>query len=182
MNEQTLIPDPLTPDPLSLDQALLQRSKAAQEIIDVDEPVIKLVIFELGGEWFAFLGEAIREILSQVEIFFVPGCPPSLEGVINVRGDIESVIRLSELLGKPVTEPAASSVILLGVGGGMHSGIRADRVVDVLDMAQSAIQPPPATLPEQLRRIVSGVTQYRNNPVVLLDLNRIFEEYQRGAG
>lgn len=171
-----------TSDALTLDQALLRRSATSREIIDVDEPVIKLVIFELGGEWFAFPGAAIREILSQVEVFFVPGCPASLEGVINVRGDIESVIRLSELLGKPVSEPAPTSVILLGVGGGMHSGIRADRVVDVLDIAQSAVQPPPATLPEHLRHLVSGVTQHQNVPVVLLDLNRIFEEYQRGAG
>lgn len=172
MNEQTL----------TLDQALLMRSEASQEIINVDEPVIKLVIFELGGEWFALPGEAIREILPQVDVHFVPGCPPSLEGVINVRGDIESVIRLSELLGKPLAEPAAASVILRGVGGGMRSGIRVDRVVDVLDKVQSAIQPSPATLPEHLRHIVSGLTQHQSNPVVILDLNRIFEDYQRGLG
>jgi purine-binding chemotaxis protein CheW len=168
---------------LTLDQVLIQRRDSSQEIVDVDEPSVKLVIFELGGEWFAFPGEAIREILPQVDIFFVPGCPSSLEGVINVRGDIESVIRLAELLGKPVAEtPPPSSSILRGVGCGMHSGIRVDRVVDVLDVVQSAIQPPPATLPEHMRRIVSGLMRHQDKPVAILDLNRIFEDYHRGLG
>jgi purine-binding chemotaxis protein CheW len=165
-----------------LDKILSLRREASAEIVNVDEPTVKLVIFELGGEWFAFPGEAIREILPQVDIFFVPGCPSSLEGVINVRGDIESVIRLAELLGKPITEASATSSILRGQGGGMHSGIRVDRVVDVLDVVQSAIQPPPATLPEHMRRIVSGLMRHQGTPVAILDLNRIFEDYHRGLG
>jgi purine-binding chemotaxis protein CheW len=165
-----------------LDKILSLRREASAEIVNVDEPMVKLVIFELGGEWFAFPGEAVREILPQVDIFFVPGCPPSLEGVINVRGDIESVISMAGLLGKALTQTAPTSSILRGQGGGMHSGIRVDRVVDVLDVAQSAIQPPPTTLPEHMRRIVSGLMQHQDMPVVILDLNLIFEDYHRGLG
>lgn len=165
-----------------LDKILSLRREASAEIVNVDEPTVKLVIFELGGEWFAFPGEAVREILPQVDIFFVPGCPSSLEGVINVRGDIESVISMAGLLGKVVTQTAPTSSILRGQGGGMHSGIRVDRVVDVLDVVQSAIQPPPTTLPEHMRRIVSGLMQHQDMPVVILDLNRIFEDYHRGLG
>ncbi len=165
-----------------LDKILSLRREASAEIVNVDEPTLKLVIFELGGEWFAFPGEAIREILPQVDIFFVPGCPASLEGVINVRGDIESVIGLAELLGKPAAHTAQPSSILRGHGGGMHSGIRVERVVDVLDVVQSAIQPPPSTLPEHMRHIVSGLMRHQEVPVVILDLNRIFEDYHRGLG
>jgi len=163
-----------------LDKVLSLRSSV--EIVNVDEPMVKLVVFELDGECFAFPGEAIAEIMPATDVYFIPGCPPSLEGVINVRGDIESVIRLSELLGKPAADPASSSSILRGQGAGMHSGIRVDRVVDVLDVVQSAIQAPPATLPEHLRRIVSGLMRYQDTPVVILDLDRLFEDYQRGLG
>jgi purine-binding chemotaxis protein CheW len=141
-----------------------------------------LVIFELCREWFAFPGEAIREILRPTTVYFVPGCPASLEGVINVRGDIESVVRLAELLGKPASDRTSMSSILRGQGGGMRSGIRVDRVVDVLDVVQSAIQPTPTTLPEHMRRIVSGVMRYQDVPVAILDLNQIFADYLRGLG
>ncbi|MFI3118530.1 MAG: chemotaxis protein CheW [Methylococcaceae bacterium] len=165
-----------------LDKILDLRQTASSEIVNVDEPTVKLVIFELSGECFAFPGEAIREIMPAVNVYFVPGCPPSLEGVINVRGNIESVIRLAELLGKPAADPAPNSSILRGQGGGMRSGIRVDRVVDVLDVVQSAIQAPPTTLPEHMRPIVSGLLWHQDTPVVMLDLNRIFEDYQRGRG
>lgn len=165
-----------------LDKILSLRRAASTEIVNVDEPTVKLVIFELGGDWYAFPGDAIREILPPAEVYFVPGCPPSLEGVINVRGDIESVIRLAELLGKPMTDPASTSMILRGSGGGMRSGIRVDRVVDVLDVVQSSIQPPPAALPENMRRHVSGLTLHQGLPVAILDIARLFEDYHRGLG
>ncbi len=166
----------------NLNQMLSLRRELSSEIINVDEESIKLVVFELAGDWFAFPGENISEILPKVEVFFVPGCPATLEGVINVRGDIESVITLSELLGKPATEVTATSSILRGHGGGMRSGIRVDRVIDVLDVVQSAIQPPHTKLPEHMRQIVTGLMKHQDKPVAILDLKRIFENYRSGLG
>ena len=164
----------------TLDQILRQRHGARQEVVNVDERMVKLVIFALGPHWFAFHGTHIREILAQAVVHFVPGCPPSLEGVINVRGDIESVIRLRAVLGLPEVKVAASSRILLGEAGAMRSGIRVDRVEEVLDVLQSAIQAPPHTLPEHLRPIVLGIVMYREHLVHLLDLERIFADYRAG--
>lgn len=167
---------------LTLDQVLTQRREANQEIVNVDEPAAKLVIFRLHEDWFAFYGNKIREILSQVEVFFVPGCPASLEGVINVRGDIESVIALHELLRLPQSAAARASSVLLGSGGGMTSGIRVDQVIDVVDVPQSSIHAPPANLPEHLRPLVCGVLRFKEKPVAVLDLDRIFSDYGNGLG
>jgi purine-binding chemotaxis protein CheW len=166
----------------NLDKMLSLRRERSSEIVNVDEASVKLVIFELAGDWFAFQGENISEILPGVDVFFVPGCPASLEGVINVRGDIDSVIRLSELLGKPLTDTTAASSILRGHSKSMRSGIRVDRVIDVLDVVQSAIQPPHASLPEHMRHIVTGFMKHQDKPVALLDLERIFEDYRNGLG
>jgi len=166
----------------SLDQILAKRQTSNKEIVNVDEPMIKLVIFALGDDWFAFHGDRIREILTKASIFFVPGCPGSLEGVINVRGDIESVIRLNELLQVPLPEGTTSSAILLGSGVAMNSGIRVDRVVDVIDTPQSFIQPPPSNLPEQMRPFVSGLLRFKERPVSVLDLEQIFSQYVKGLG
>ncbi len=165
----------------TLDQVLSGRREAQQDIVNVDEPAVKLVIFELGPDWFAFHGERVSEILAHAEVFFVPGCPPSLEGVINVRGDIASVIRLHEMLHLPGSN-AANSSILIGHGGGISSGIRVDRIVDVVDVAQSSIQPPPATLSDHLRPLVLGVLRFQEQPVTLLDLDALFADYERGLG
>lgn len=166
----------------NLEQILAKRQLARKEIVNVDEPVIKLVIFALGDDWFAFHGERIREILAKATLYFVPGCPASLEGVINVRGDIESVIRLNELLQVPVPEAGRQPAILLGSGAAMNSGISVDAVIDVIDIPQSLIQPPPANLPEQLRPYTSGLLHFKEKAVTVLNLEQIFSQYVQGLG
>ena len=47
-------------EPSALDQILQVRRAASTEIVSPDEQTVKLVIFEIGGEWFAFPGDAIR--------------------------------------------------------------------------------------------------------------------------
>ncbi|MCF8210200.1 MAG: chemotaxis protein CheW [Rhodoferax sp.] len=166
----------------ALDQVLEQRQSTSHDIVNVDEPVTKLVIFSLGDAWFAFHGDRIREILSHAEVFFVPGCPASLEGVINVRGDIESVIQPHSLLHLPTAARERGTCILLAQGGGMRSGIRVDRVVDVIDVPNSRIAVPPGTLAEPMRQLALGVLEFKKQSVVLLDLDKMFADYARGLG
>lgn len=163
----------------TLAEALRQRAAIQREVVDVDEPVVKLVIFALGDAWFAFRGEHIREIIGEAPVFFVPGCPESLEGVINVRGDIASVIGLAALLGRGGSG-SAGKTILLGEAAGIFSGLRVDRVIEVVDLPQSVLQAPPANLGEPLARLVTAVLQFDGRPVSLLGLDVLLSEYVRG--
>lgn len=165
---------------MSLEQILSQRQTEAGHVVTLDEPMIKLVIVSLGDQWFAFHGDRIKEVLSDIQVFFLPGCPSSLEGVINVRGDIESVVRLRALLGLPEAPADAPSRILLGQAESMRSGIRVDRVEDVVDIAQSVLREPPHTIPDHLRPIVTGILTFQEHVVHLLDLDRMFGDYRAG--
>lgn len=169
-----------------LAQILAQQQAQLQGIIDVDEPVIKLVVFRLSEQNFAFTGGAIKEILSGTEtVFFVPGMPPSVEGVINVRGDIESVIQLHTLLQLPnelEKNTLHLSSILLAQGEQMHSALRVDQLLDVIDVAQSAVQPVPDALPEYLQAYVTGLLQLNGLAVAVLDIDALFNAWQQGQG
>jgi purine-binding chemotaxis protein CheW len=167
-----------------LQQLLDQRQQQEQEIVDVDEPLVKLVIFSLGKRHFAFPGSAVREVLPGNEsVYWVPGMPASVEGVMNVRGDIVSVIRLHDLLqlSSGSDKPAMAS-ILLGQGGGMHSGLRVDQLVDVVDVPESQIQLAPENLPEHMQPYITGLLDFQGLAVALLDLDALFAAWQRGAG
>jgi len=166
----------------TLEEVLAERHTMSRETVIIETPMIQLVFFTLGTDWFAFHGEKVREILVAPEIFFIPGGPPSLEGVINVRGDIESVIRFDDLLQRPAPVRTGTATLLLGRAGAMTSGIRVDRVTDVAEVPQDNIQPPPSNLPEAVRPFVSGVLRHRDHTVTLLDMEGLFQAYLQGMG
>jgi len=170
----------------ALSQLLAQRAGSDQGIIDVDVPMLKVVIFTLGDDLFAFPGRQVREILPLQRIWFVPGCPSSVEGVIDIRGDICSVLRLAELIGidqrADGAAPRAGGAILLGHAGGMESGLRVDLVMDVVDVIEADILTPSETLPAQLEHVVTGFfersTGTGSHSVLLLDMGRLFDAWR----
>lgn len=169
-----------------LDQLLNEQTTNRQEIVDVDEPLIKLVIFKLAEQYFAFAGRSIVEVLPGDEaVYFLPGMPASVEGVMNVRGDIESVIHLHELLqlSQPTNKAASpGSSLLLGKGKTMRSGLRVDQLLDVIDIPESQLQTPPDALPEHLQPFVSSLLSFNGLIVTVLDLDAVFAAWLAGQG
>ena len=144
-----------------------------EDVVDVDEERVKLVVFYLGGDLFAFHGSDVREILAPMRIFPVPGSPEHILGVINVRGDIESVVSINRFFGLPPAEPTPKSRIPIAEKGGIRSGILVDGVFDVVDFPVASISPPLATLDRSWRDLVAGETALGGAGVTLLDLGEI---------
>lgn len=168
-------PDEHSADADELDQLLERRRLAANRVVDVETARIKLVIFVIGETLLALPARSLVEILPLTPIHFVPGCPPALEGVINVRGDIASVLSLGDLLAIDHVPSIRGAAILLGQRKDIRSGLRVDRVEDVLDVTEESIQHPPDSLPEPLRGSATGVFEHLGQVVILLDLDRVFQ-------
>lgn len=167
--------------PATLESILTQRRQATQTPVNVDEAGIELVIFQIQTRHYALRGPMVREILAEATVYPVPGAPASMEGIINVHGDVESVITLHELLRLPEpATPTRQSRILISRGTAMTSGIRVDAVLDVTTLPLSALQPAPEGLPETLRPYIQHLFHYAQTPVMLLDLDRLFADYAQG--
>lgn len=154
-----------------LAQARKRREEA--RIIEVEEEKIKLVIFSLAGDFYAFAGEDIKEILRVEKIAFVPGSPQIILGVINVRGDIESVLNIHKLLGLPDSQPTPNSRIIIAASAEVRSGILVDTVEDVTDVPAGSVQPPIATFDKSLKEFVVGVTEQGGHNVTILGIKNI---------
>jgi len=164
----------------ALDAILDQRAGDRGGIVAVDVPTVQWVVCSLGGAPFALPGRQVVEILPLVPIHCVPGGPPALAGVIEVRGTIWSVLRLADLLERttgPVTRQAA---ILLGRAADMESGLLVDGVDDVCEVAEDAVLAAPADLPGPLSGCVTGVFQHRARAVLALDLELLFAAWRDG--
>ena len=167
---------------LTLDQIVEQRRQAVDLAAQVDEVTVRMVFFTLADHLYAVEGEYIREILPLCPIAFVPGCPASMLGVINVRGDLESVISLAKLLGVEEGKATRYSSILLAQAGNMRSGLVVDAIFDVAEIPESVIQPAPATTPSALAEIVTGAVVHRDKVATQIKLDHLFHEFMRGLG
>lgn len=165
-----------------LEQMLEHYQQGSNEVICVDEPRQTLVLFQISDQRFALYGAQVKEILADRPVSWVPGCAPTLEGVISNRGRVESVIRLSQLLEISSHEPAVKRSILIGRSETMQSGILVDKLIDVLEVVESQILPVPDSLPPVMQKIVVGIVNISDVYYTLLDLNLVFTRYLESCG
>ncbi|MBI2355363.1 MAG: purine-binding chemotaxis protein CheW [Deltaproteobacteria bacterium] len=150
----------------------LKKRQRTKDVVDVEEERVKIVIFTSGGNRYAFYGNGISEILPACEISWVPGLPEYLPGLINIRGDIESVIDIRYFLGGERADPKKSH-IAMAAWEGFHSGVMIDSIEDVVDIPLSAIEPPLSTLGGAARDLVAGEIRYGGETVTLLDIGKL---------
>lgn len=165
----------------TLESLLAAKQQGDNKIVDVDERLVKLVIFQLADKYFALPGHSVKEVLSNdIRVNFVPGMPDSVEGVINLRGDIESVLSLNHLLQLPSLEQTQNkdSSILLCAGAGITTGIRIDSLLEVVDVAESLLKPPLDSLPEHMQPYVAALFSYNDWPIALLNLELLLQAWR----
>jgi purine-binding chemotaxis protein CheW len=153
------------------------RNKAEEaRDLDILEETVELVIFTIGHRHFAIKGSDVREILPFSPITEVPGCPRTIRGIINVRGEIESVINLHTLLEMDEVPVSPATRILLGRSGELLSGIQVEQVTDVITIEKALIKPVISTLPLAITNYAHGGEEfYRGHYVIVLSVEKLFK-------
>ncbi|MBF8272686.1 MAG: Chemotaxis signal transduction protein [Magnetococcales bacterium] len=147
---------------------------ADDNVVDVNERQVQLMFFSVGGYPFALHGSNIREILHIGQITTIPGVSELFLGVINIRGEIDSVLHLSRLLGcKPFIQTPKSR-IAIAVLDGIRTGIAVDSVDNIIDVAIRTLDHHVASLNEPVRSLACGQVSFENQIVPLLDLKQIY--------
>ena len=149
----------------------VKRLQRMNERVEVEEERVKVVVFTCGGSRYGFYGAKVREILPPREISWVPGLPGFLPGLINVRGDIESVVDLRVFLGLEAGDPSRCLIAMVAEGE-CRFGVLLDSVEDVTDVAIQAIQPPLPSL-GSVRDLVAGECKLGSGVVTLLDVQKL---------
>jgi purine-binding chemotaxis protein CheW len=164
MNTPTFDPQEL------LNQA---RHQQQEDIIDVDEDTEQLVIISLGNDWFALNGRFVKEILPDIPITYVPGLPDIFLGLINVRGDLESVIDLAKIIQITSSRDDHLNRILILHHDDFSSGFRVDYVHDIIDLPKSRIASSLNVTDTKRGKYFLGEFEYKSKTVLILDPQRL---------
>jgi chemotaxis signal transduction protein len=122
------------PSPEALERTYNERAKRlakANDSADSLQETEMLLVFRLGEEKYAFPVSEITEILRQSKLAPVPGAPPFVAGVIQVRSEIRTVCNLQHRLGIAQTTSDAGGDVILLRGGRSPFGVRVDGVEEI---------------------------------------------------
>jgi purine-binding chemotaxis protein CheW len=136
---------------------------------------LHIVGFQVGRETYGVPITSLHEIVRVPEITAVPDAPDFMEGVINLRGKIVSVIDLRKRLGEKKVNTGKRNRILVVEHHGRLSGLIVDSASEVLKIPASDVEASPAALQEGGLNCVTGLGKYKGRLIVLLDMTRLLD-------
>lgn len=143
--------------------------------------------FMLGGETFALEISKVQEVMDYTIPTKVPRMPEHLSGVINLRGNIVSLVNLPLILGmESVRQTVDTCIVIVEVcaeNGNIRMGVLADSVQEVVYINPAKIEPPPKVGAKLNTDYIKGVGKKENSFLIILDIDKVLssEELARIA-
>ena len=146
----------------------------------------KYMTFKLAKEEYGLEILKVRELIGLMDITRVPGTPPFIRGVINLRGKVIPVVDLRAKFGMASTEATDQTVIIVvqfaSRVGDLTIGILVDEVLEVLDIPGTQIEPPPSFGSHTFETdFILGVGKAEKRVIFLLDIDKVLSVSEASA-
>jgi len=135
---------------------------------------IKLCTFYTGGAFCSIDIKMVQEINKNMDITPVPSTPEYVVGVLNLRGDIITVIDLSKKLGllKSTIIKETTRNIVINLGEEFIS-ILVDQIGEVITGEKNNIEPAPSNIGEINTQYIFGILKTENNLITILNIEKV---------
>jgi len=148
----------------------------------VNEEVIQWVTFKLDAETYGINVMQVQEVLRLPEIAPVPGAPDYVMGIINLRGNVVTVIDTRKRFGLSPQEPDDSTRIVIIEVDGQVIGILVDAVAEVVNLTSSEIESTPNLGEDnESSKYIQGVYSRSDDILILIDVNKLLSESEWDA-
>src|SRR3984893_7309654 len=118
----------------------------------------------------------VQEIIRQVAITRVPLAPPTVSGLINMRGQIVTAIDLRRCLGLPERPSGQPLAGLILQAEEVLVGLIVDEIGTVFELPEDAFEPPPEILKGRLRALINRGYTLPNRLLLIMDMERLLTE------
>ncbi len=133
----------------------------------------QFISFAIGDDQYGVDIMAVREIKGWSEITHLPKQPDYVRGVLNLRGVIVPIIDLRCRFGQGLTEATPLHIVIIVQIGSRQVGLLADRVLDIVSLGASQIQPVPRIVRGARVDFLSGLVTVDNAMIALIDLSNL---------
>ncbi len=141
-----------------------------------DDTVLQWVTFRLANETYGINVMEVQEVLRFSDIAPVPGAPTYVLGIINLRGNVVTVIDTCQRFGLPPIEITENTRVVIIETAHQVIGILVDAVAEVVYLKRSEIDSTPNVGNDDSAKFIQGVTHREGQLLILVDLNKLLGE------
>jgi purine-binding chemotaxis protein CheW len=141
-----------------------------------NDQVLQWVTFRLENETYGINVMQVQEVLRYTEIAPVPGAPSYVLGIINLRGNVVTVIDTRSRFGLPSAELTENSRIVIIEAEKLVIGILVDSVAEVVYLRASEIDSAPNVGTDESAKFIQGVSNRDGELLILVDLNKLLSD------
>ena len=143
---------------------------------DRNDEVLQWVTYKLGEETYGINVMQVQEVLRHTEIAPVPGAPDYVLGIINLRGNVVTVIDTRARFGLEPTDLTDNTRIVIIESDEQVVGILVDSVAEVVYLRSSEIDSAPNVGTEESSKFIQGVSNREGELLILVDLNKLLSD------
>ena len=139
----------------------------------------QFLTFTLADEVFAVDIRQVKEVLEYTSLTKVPRTPPTMCGVINLRGSVVPVMDMRLKFGMPKSERTVNTCIII-IEASTHDGTAstlgamADSVKEVMNLEPDQIDPPPKIGTRMRADFIRGMGKHDDQFIIILDIDKVF--------
>ena len=141
-----------------------------------DDPMLQWVTFRLDNETYGINVMQVQEVLRYSEIAPVPGAPSYVLGIINLRGNVVTVIDTRQRFGLDSADVTDNTRIVIIEADKQVVGILVDSVAEVVYLRQSEIETAPNVGNDESAKFIQGVCNKNNELLILVELEKLMSE------
>jgi len=136
---------------------------------------VQFSTFRIAEDLFGVNALQVQEILPYQEIFPVPLAPDYLKGLLNLRGQIVTVLDLRRRLGLASLEDDTRGANLIVQFEDGALSLFVDQIDNVMELPAERLAPPPGTVRGVAADYIQEVCQLEQELLIILDLKRILQ-------
>ena len=141
-----------------------------------NDEIIQWVTFRLDDEKYGIRVMQVQEVLRMTEIAPVPGAPDYVLGIINLRGNVVTVIDSRKRFGLAEADMDDSTRIVIIEADKHVVGILVDSVAEVVDLRSSEIDAAPNVGNDDSSKYIQGVSSKDKELLILVDVNKLLTD------
>lgn len=143
--------------------------------VAVSDEVLQVIGFIIGNEEFSVPIMSVTEIVKPIEYTRVPGTPPYVLGVVNMRGNVYPLINLRMKFGmQPIKQDKDTRYIFMRQNDDI-AGFVIDKLTAAMTLPKSIIDPVPDTLASNQADMIGGIGKQDDNLVTILKVEALLK-------